>query len=62
MRIKIELTGIPSNTSESDEFKKRQQNIDLLLVLSKLLEINMVVPSELVHKAQSKISSLLDKV
>jgi hypothetical protein len=60
--MKIELTGIPGQASESDEFKKRQQNIDLLLVLAKICEPNVDVDSATKRKAGDKISSLLDKV
>lgn len=60
--MKIELTGIPKPNEESDEFKRRQQNIDLLLVLAKICEPNTVVDSSVQRKANDKISSLLDKL
>lgn len=60
--MKIELSGIPEQKVDSDEFKKRQQNIDLLLVLAKICEPNTVVDSATQRKAGDKISSLLDKV
>lgn len=60
--MKIELTGIPKHSEDSEEFKKRQQNIDLLLVLAKILEPNVDVPGGVKNKAAEKISSLIDKV
>lgn len=60
--MKIELTGIPEQDRDSKEFKIRQQNIDLLLVLAKICEPNIVVDSSVQRKAGDKISSLLDKV
>lgn len=57
--MKHEITGIPA---DSEEFKKRQQNIDAILVLSKLLELNMNATPDLVSTAQRKISNLIEKI
>ena len=60
--MKIELSGIPKTNEESEEFKKRQQNIDLILVLARICEPNIVIDASTQRKAGDKISSLLDKV
>lgn len=45
---------------ESEEFLKRQQNIDAVLVLVRVLEVSS--DKDIVAKTYTKITQLLDKI
>lgn len=47
---------------ETEKFLERQQNVDAILVLSKLVEPGMMMDGSTVDKARNKISSLIDKI
>lgn len=48
--------------SKSEVHLKKQQDIDTILVLSKILDVSSGASPELMTKAQSKISQLIDKL
>lgn len=48
--------------SDSEEYAKRQQVIDAMLVLAKLLEFQADTDKEFRDKVKSKTSSLIDKI
>jgi len=58
--MKIELVTTQDYT-KTKEYAEKQQAIDAILVLSKLLELDANIP-ETKEKSRNKISQLIDKL
>lgn len=58
----VKLVKEPEITSyrDSEDYLKRQQNIDAILVLAKVLELP--IEKDIQRKAENKILGLLDKI
>lgn len=53
---------IKTKLNETEKYLQRQQDIDALLVLARVCELGTTVSIEVIKKAESKISNLIEKV
>ena len=62
LTIKLVRREESSNFKETEDYLKRQQDLDALLILSKLVEPTSEVSTDTKEKVRVKISQLLDKI